>query len=135
MARQHNPASIAPPFSRYSQGFEVPAGARWLHVSGQVGVRPDGSLAGSAEAQMEAAWSNVLAVLEAAGMRAHDLVKVTAFLTRPEDTPLYREVRDRMLGGAQPASTLLIVQALASPDWLVEIEAVAAATPCRPDPP
>ena len=83
---------------------------------------------------MEAAWSNVLAVLAAAGMSAGDLVKVTAFLTRPEDTPLYRQVRERMLEGAEPASTLLIVQALASPEWLVEIEAVAAATPCRPGP-
>ena len=76
---------------------------------------------------METAWSNVLAVLAAAGMGPRDLVKVTVFLTRPEDTPLYRQVRERMLEGAEPASTLLIVQGLASPDWLVEIEAVAAA--------
>ena len=129
MTKMHNPASIAPPFSRYSQGVEVPAGARWLQVSGQVGVRPDGSLAAGAEAQIEAAWSNVLAVLKAAGMGAPELVKVTVFLTRAEDTPLYRRVRERMLGGAEPASSLLIVKALASPDWLVEIEAVAAAAP------
>ena len=56
-----------------------------------------------------------------------DLVKVTVFLTRAEDTPLYRQVRDRMLEGAEPASTLLIVKGLASPDFLVEIEAIAAA--------
>ena len=49
------------------------------------------------------------------------------FLTRSEDIGLYREVRDRMLAGATPASTLLVVAALADPGWLVEIEAVAAA--------
>ena len=39
----------------------------------------------------------------------------------------YRQVRDRMLAGATPASTLLVISALANPDWLVEIEAIAAA--------
>ena len=127
MLKHHNPETIAPAFSRYSLGVEAPAGARWLHVSGQVGVRPDGALVHGAEGQIEAAWSNVLAVLASAGMGPHDLVKVTTYLTRAEDTGRVRQIRDRMLAGAQPASTLIIVNALASPDWLVEIEAVAAA--------
>jgi enamine deaminase RidA (YjgF/YER057c/UK114 family) len=75
---------------------------------------------------MEQAWRNVLAVVSAAGMTPDNLVKVTAYLTRPEDTALSREVRDTLLDGAQPASTLVIVAGLAHPDWLVEIEAVAA---------
>ncbi len=127
MLTKHNPTTISPAFSAYSLGVEAPAQARWLHISGQVGVEPDGSFAEGPEAQMEAAWRNILAILGAAGMGPHDLVKVTAFLTRAEDTPLYREVRDRMLAGAEPASTLLIITALAHPDWLVEIEATAAA--------
>jgi 2-iminobutanoate/2-iminopropanoate deaminase len=53
-------------------------------------------------------------------------VKVTSFLVRPEDVKLFREVRDRMLSGAAPASTMLIVAGLAHADWLVEIEAIAA---------
>ena len=126
MLRKHNPGAIAPAFSRYSLGVEAPAAARWLYVSGQVGVAPDGAFADGPEAQMEAAWRNVLAILESAGMGAGDLVKVTAYLTRAEDTGLYREVRDRMLAGAEPASTLIVITALAHPDWLVEIEAVAA---------
>src|SRR5438876_559996 len=44
MLKPINPPTIAPPFSRYSQAVEVPAGLRWLHISGQVGVRPDGTL-------------------------------------------------------------------------------------------
>jgi enamine deaminase RidA (YjgF/YER057c/UK114 family) len=127
MLIRHNPAGIAPPFSPYSHAVEVAAGARWLHISGQVGVQPDGGLAREPAAQMEQTWRNVLAILSAAGMGAQDLVKVTAYLTRPEDVGLYREVRDALLDGAKPASTLIIVAGLAHPDWLVEIEAVAAA--------
>ena len=127
MSIRHNPTTVAPPFSAYSHAVEVGSGARWLHVSGQVGVQPDGSVPAEPGAQMEQAWRNVLAVLNAAGMGPEDMVKVTAYLTRPEDTGLYREVRETLLDGAQPASTLIIVAGLAHPDWLVEIEAVAAA--------
>jgi enamine deaminase RidA (YjgF/YER057c/UK114 family) len=127
MLSKHNPEEIAAAFSSYSLAVEAPAQARWLHVSGQVGVAPDGSLAEGPEAQMETAFRNILAILGSAGMGPHDLVKITVFLTRSEDVGLYRNVRDRMLAGATPASTLLIISALASPDWLVEIEAIAAA--------
>ncbi len=127
MLAKHNPNTIAAAFSNYSLAVEAPAQARWLHVSGQIGVAPDGALAQGPEAQMETAFRNLLAILNTAGMGPHDLVKVTVFLTRREDIGLYREVRDRMLAGATPASTLLVVAALADPGWLVEIEAVAAA--------
>jgi enamine deaminase RidA (YjgF/YER057c/UK114 family) len=79
------------------------------------------------EAQIEQAWRNVLSVLDAAGMGPRDLVKVTTFLISRADLPTARAVRDRMLQGAAPASTLIFVPGLASPDWLVEIEGVAAA--------
>ncbi len=127
MLTKHNPDTIVAAFSSYSLAVEAPAGARWLHVSGQVGVAPDGSLAQGTEAQMETAFRNLLAILNSAGMGPHDLVKITVFLTRSEDVGLYRQVRDRMLAGATPASTLLVIAALADPGWLVEIEAVAAA--------
>ena len=126
MLAKHNPNTIAAAFSSYSLGIEAPAQARWLHVSGQIGVAPDGVLAPGVEAQMETAFRNLLAILNSAGMGPHDLVKVTVFLTRREDVGLYREVRDRMLAGATPASTLLVVAALADPGWRVEIEAIAA---------
>lgn len=129
MLERHNPEGVRPPFSAYSHGVEVPAGARWLYVSGQVGVAPDGSLAASGAAQHEQAWRNVLAILQAADMGPHDIVRVNGFVTRPEGVPVFREVRDRMLAGAEPASTLLVVAGLAHPDWLVEIEVVAAKAP------
>ena len=126
MPSHHKPSDIAPPFSAYSHGVSVEPGARWLHISGQVGITPEGDVPADLEAQTEQAWRNVLAVLADAGMGPHDLVKVTGYVTRKEAVPLYREVRDRLLDGAEPASTLIGVGGLAHPDWVVEIEAVAA---------
>lgn len=126
MLTRHDPDRVAPPFSSYSHGIEVPAGARWLYISGQVGVRPDGAMAEGAGAQIDQAWANLFAVLEAAGMAKADLVKVTSFLTREADIPVLRESRERLLPDHRPASTLLVISALAAPDILVEIEAVAA---------
>jgi 2-iminobutanoate/2-iminopropanoate deaminase len=127
MLKAYNPETVAPPFSRYSHGIDVPASARWLYVSGQVGVAPDGTVRPGAEAQIEQAWRNLLAVLKAAGMGPRDLVKVTTFLTDRAHLQASREIRDRMLQGTEPASTLLIVSGLARAEWLVEIEATAAA--------
>lgn len=127
MPKHHNPPTVAAPFSSYSHGVEAAASARWLHISGQVGVRPDGSLAQGAEAQIEQAWRNILAILEAAGMTKRDLVKTTIYLSVHVDVGLARQVRERMLEGVVPASTLIFVAGLARPDWLVEIEAIAAA--------
>ncbi|HIP79344.1 MAG TPA: RidA family protein [Kiloniellaceae bacterium] len=123
----HTPGGIAPPFSRYSHGVEAKNVSRWLSVSGQVGVASDGNLAEGAAAQMEQAWRNIFEVLASAQMAPENLVKITAFLTSREDLSTFREVRDRLLGAAQPASSLVVVAGLADPAWLVEIEALAAA--------
>ena len=126
MITRHSPNSVAPPSSAYTHGVRVTDATEWMHVSGQVGTRADGTLAGGSAEQMEVCWQRIIAVLEDAGMTTESIVKVTAFLTRPEDVGLYRQVRDRMLDGHICASTLLIVAGLADPDWTVEIEAVAA---------
>jgi len=121
-----NPPSAPPPFSRYSQMVAAPAGCRWLHVSGQVGCDRQHRTAEGFKAQAELAWGNLIACLEADGMSVHDLVKVNVILTRAGDVAASRAIRDRMLAGAQPASTLIVVQALAAPDWLIEVEGIAA---------
>ena len=59
-------------------------------------------------------------------MGINNLVKVTSFLTRPQDVPAYGKVRDKFLGDMRPATTMLVVQALARPTYLVEVEATAA---------
>jgi 2-iminobutanoate/2-iminopropanoate deaminase len=127
MLKRHNPPTVAAPFSRYSHGVEAPDNARWLVISGQVGVTAEGKVLNGAQPQIEQAWRNLLNVLQAAGMGPHDLVKVTIFLVDRAHLQLLRDTRDAMLKGAAPSSTLLFVAGLASPDWLVEIEGVAAA--------
>jgi enamine deaminase RidA (YjgF/YER057c/UK114 family) len=127
MLKQLNPETAPKPVSpTYSQAVEGGPNLRWLHISGQVGVDRSGKVQQGAEAQLDQIWRNILAILDAAGMGPQDLVKVTTFLTRKEDIPLSRQVRQRHLGEVQPASTLLVVAGLASPDYLAEIEAVAA---------
>lgn len=114
-----------PPFSNYSQAVEVPAGARTLHVSGQVGVTVAGELPGEPGRQHELAWQNVFAILQAAGMKRTDIVEVWAIVTDHDQVPLYRAARDRMLEGHACASTMLVC-GLAHPDWKVEIAVRAA---------
>ena len=126
IAKPHNPPSLHPPFSAYSLGMEVSGVERWLYLSGQVGVKKDGSCPPGAEGQMEECWTKIFSILDSASMEKGNLIKVTGFLTRPEDIGLFRQVRDRLMEGHEPASTLVIVAGLANPDWLVEIEAVAA---------
>ncbi len=124
--RLHNPANIAPPFSCYSHGASVPADARWLYVSGQVGVTPEGVVPDAPEKQIELAWDNLFAVLADAGMTVNDLVKVDGFITRPDLVPLYRKAREQRFAGHAAATTMIIVAGLAEPNLLVEIQAVAA---------
>jgi enamine deaminase RidA (YjgF/YER057c/UK114 family) len=125
-----DPAEIAPPFSSYSHTALVPPGADVLHISGQVGVRPDGVLPTDVGAQAEQAFRNVLACLSAHDMGPEHLVKLNSYLVRAEDVGALRAARIAVLGDAfRPASTLAVISALASPDWLVEIEAIAARAP------
>jgi 2-iminobutanoate/2-iminopropanoate deaminase len=124
--KQHNPASVAAPIGAYSHGVEVPAGARWLHVAGEVGMAPDGSVPDDIEAQADHAWRNVVAVLESAGMGVEHLVHVNHWLVTESHFAAYAKVRARYLGDARPAATLMIVKALARPELLVEVGGVAA---------
>lgn len=124
--RHGNPAGVPQPASRYSQLVAVEPGRQWIFLSGQVGVRADGSLPADAAGQMRQVWENLLAVLRSESLGPEHLVRINVFLTRRELIPLFREARDAVLQGAEPASTLVVVAGLAHPDWVVEIEAVAA---------
>ena len=126
MLKIHNPATLAPPASRYSHAVEIPAGARLLFVAGQVGVRVDGTVAEGFEAQCEQAWQNLRQALRAGGMDFADLVRVNYYLLDRADVATSRAVRERFIEGTPPASTLCVVKSLASAAWLFEIEAVAA---------
>ena len=126
LLKPHKPDTLHPPFSAYSPGMEATA-KRWLHISGQIGVDKAGRVAAGAEAQMRECWHHIFEILKSAGMSKRNLVKITGYLVDPKDVGAYREVRDSLLDGHEPASTLVVVARLANPVWLVEIEAVAAA--------
>jgi enamine deaminase RidA (YjgF/YER057c/UK114 family) len=126
MLKHLNPPTVVKPFSRYSQAVEAPANCRWLHISGQVGATPDGTILKGFEAQAKQCWVNIAAILAAAGMGVEDLVKVNILVTGTGHVAASRAIRDAALQDAQPASTYLVVAALAHPDLVVEIEAVAA---------
>jgi enamine deaminase RidA (YjgF/YER057c/UK114 family) len=124
----HKPieTKAAPPaFSAYAQAVELPAAARSLHVSGQVGVTPEGTLIADARGQHAQAWANIAAILAEAGMELRDIYEVFAIVSDPDGVPLYREERDRVFQGHLAASTL-IVAGLANPEWKVEIMVRAA---------
>jgi len=126
MPRFFNPESTAAPNGSYSHGVEIPPNARWLYVAGQIPVRPDGSIPSTIEEQTEVVWTNIKAVLAGARMGIRDIVKITSFLTRYENFPRFAQVRAGFLDGHRPASTSVIISALAKPEFLVEVEAVAA---------
>ena len=126
MNRASNPPTVAAPIGAYSHSVEIPPHSRILYISGQVGIGPDGLLKEGAEAQTEQVCRNIVAILEANGMGLADLVKVNSYIINPGDLGAFRAARTRVFGDAKPASTLAVIQALAGPQYLVEIEAIAA---------
>ena len=127
MNQMSNPKSVAKPLGAYSHAVKVPAGADWLVISGQVGIDAKGKLQNGIRKQAEQAFRNILACLKENGMAKKDLVKFTVFLTDSRLIADYRAARKKVIGdGALPASTLLIVEGLAHPDMVIEVEAMAA---------
>jgi enamine deaminase RidA (YjgF/YER057c/UK114 family) len=98
-----------------------------LYVAGQVARDHANELVGVGDivAQTRQVLANLETILRAAGGGLGDVVKLTVYLTRPQDLPGYRVVRDATFVHPLPATTLVFVSGLAHPDYLVEIEAVA----------
>ena len=125
MNRALNPASAPTSLPYYSQGV-VTDSSRLVFVSGQVGVGLDGSVLDGIEAQARQAFENLNAVVAEAGLTPQDLVKLTIYLTDPEHLGPFMGAAAASLTEEPPATTMLFVSQLGSPDLLVEIEAVAA---------
>lgn len=112
----------------FSQGWKVEGSQTLVFVSGQAPVSAEGQLVGEGdfEAQAEQTFQNLEAVLEEAGASFADVVKLTAFLTDIARLRDYMQVKGRFIDGPQPASTALEVPALARPEMMIEVEAIAA---------
>ena len=125
---RHDPTPVSEPYRGiYSHGVETRAGARILHVSGQVGMSPEGTLPADFSGQCRQAILNVAAVLASANMTISDLVKMSFYLVRREDMADLVKIRKELLDSVRPAITTVFVAGLVSTEWLVEVEAVACA--------
>jgi 2-iminobutanoate/2-iminopropanoate deaminase len=117
------------PLGMYSHTMKVPPGAEWLVIAGQLGVDREGRVAQGFRWQAEQVLENIQACLEANEMTTTDLVKLTIYSTVPNCLDDVRAARRTILGETVlPAVTLVIVAGLASPEYLIEIEAWAAKT-------
>jgi 2-iminobutanoate/2-iminopropanoate deaminase len=109
-----------------SAAVEVPPGRRWLFVSGQCSFR-DGQFVGEGdiEVQVRQALDNLTSLLTAAGAGTADVVKLMAWVTRPEHVAAYARIRTEYFTSTPPASSTVVSQ-LVDPRMLIEVEAIAA---------
>ena len=126
-----NPPELGTP-PGYSQIVDV-RGGRMIFIAGQTALDRDGNVVGKGDFAAQAAqvFHNLAVALTASGCTAANLVKLTVFLTRMDNLAAYREARNRFFASvappAAPAVTLVEVSRLYGPDFLIEIEAIAAA--------
>lgn len=130
--RLFNPDTMAKPTAGYSQVAEV-SGGKMIYVAGQVAMDASGNLVGKDDfrAQVDQAFKNINAAIQAAGGDFHSVIKLNYFCVESVDAaqiPVVREIRDRYVDTAHPpTSTFVVVKRLVRPEWLIEIEAVAVA--------
>lgn len=120
------PATIKPPFARYSHGVEVPGDARLVFCSGQLGISADDVVPADAGEQAELCFANIAAILAEAGMGLQNIIRINAYVTDRSHMRPYMDVRDRLFAHPAPASTLMIVSGFTREEFKVEIEVVAA---------
>jgi enamine deaminase RidA (YjgF/YER057c/UK114 family) len=109
----------------YSQVVKV---GNTVYIAGQVSAGPDGQVVGKGdpEAQVRQVWRNIEAAVKAVGGTLQNVVKTTTYVTNIQYAGAVRRVREELFQSfSPPTSTLLVVAALASPDYMVEIEAIA----------
>ena len=126
MVKRYDVDGIRSPGGRFSHVGQIGPNAEIFHLAGQTGVAPDGTVGDGIAEQSRFVYQNIATVLEQCGMGLENLVKVTVFLTDPEYIDGWRAEQKKAFGDIVPASTLLIVSRLARPEFLVEVEAIAA---------
>jgi enamine deaminase RidA (YjgF/YER057c/UK114 family) len=127
MFKTHTPASLHPPFAKYSHAMEIPPGMRLLLASGQLGITRDKHVPEDAASQAELCFVALGEILASAGMTFKDIVRINAYVTDRAFLKDYMLVRDRFVEDPPPASTLMIVSGFAAEIYKVEIEIMAAA--------
>jgi len=117
----------AKPVANYKMATRM-EGGRLLYISGQVAWDAAGNIVGKGDvrAQARQVFENLRGVLRAAGGDLASLMKITTYITKLEDFPAVAQVRSEVFQGELPASTLIVVKGLFHPDFLIEVEGVAA---------
>ena len=128
MNREIRPDGIATPAANYAHAVLTEQATRWLHTSGVVPTRPDGTVPDDIGEQARVVWSSIGAMLDDARMRPTDVVSVTTYAVVDEPLADVMAARDEFLEGHLAASTLVTVPALAQPAWKMEIAIVAASS-------
>lgn len=121
-----DPRDIHPPFAPYSHGVVVPPGQKLVFCSGQLGIAPEKTIPADCAGQARLCFENIAAILNAADMDLSHIVRVNAYVTGREHLADYMRVRNALFSDPLPASTLMIVSGFARPEFVVEIEVVAA---------
>lgn len=111
----------------YSQAVKVEEGKTLLYIAGQVDYDARGNCAhpGDFAAQTKAVLEALKAQVEAGGGTMANIVKINTYVTDMRYRPDYAKLRSEYFGPKAPASTMVAVSALAAPEFLIEIEAVA----------
>jgi enamine deaminase RidA (YjgF/YER057c/UK114 family) len=111
----------------YSQGIKVTGAQTILFLAGQVSYGKDGKPAhkGDFKAQAREAFTCIKRLVEGAGGTVKNVVKLNTYVLDVANRPAYREARKEVFGDHEPASTLVQISALAEPEYLIEIEAIA----------
>jgi enamine deaminase RidA (YjgF/YER057c/UK114 family) len=129
--QQIRSSKLAEPSGHFSQAIAAPAKGVLVFVSGMTARRPDGKVGGvgDVEEQTRQVCENLKASLEAAGGTLDDVCRVDVYLRNIGDRERVNKVRRQFWRGTPPASTLVEVSKLASPEFLVEISAIALVSP------
>jgi len=111
----------------YSQGVKVEEGKTLLFIAGQVDYDDKGGCAhpGDFAAQTKAVLQMLKAQVEAGGGTMASIVKINTYVTDMRNRPEYAKLRSEFFGPKAPASTMVAISALAAPEFLIEIEAIA----------
>ena len=109
----------------YIHAIEVKGADRLVFVSGTMGLTQDGLAPQDLDEQLRLIWSNILRILEEAGMTTDNIVRLTSYLRDPAYADANQAARLATLGDRRVPTTAIVAQTL-SPDWLVEVEVIAA---------
>jgi reactive intermediate/imine deaminase len=125
MAHTFLPLKTVHKSTGYSHAAKV---GNMLYIAGQISMDKNGKLIGKGDitAQVKQAYANLASILKEAGGSLNNIVKMTTYITHHRYLEPYRAVRNTVFKEPFPANTLVVVESLADPDYLIEIEAIAA---------